>query len=296
MTLHPPQDLDILPVFRDRPDPELLSAIEAHPLDKPNAEYPFSKRLADDNGWPQEFAVRVIQEYRRFVYLACISEHELTPSDEVDQAWHLHLTYTRDYWEEFCPKVLGRALHHDPTQGGEADADRHQSNYERTLKLYRRIFGETPPPDIWPSTAIRFRYSFARVNRGLFAFVPRQPWQVQRDRLVFATLGLFILALILGELTSIGTLFAFVLVSVGVMLLRLRRPDIPRSFRVPGGPYVVPVCGALSSGLLMYTADTYTIIRLFAWMAIGLVVYFMYGRKHSKLRQGARAAGGVSTS
>jgi APA family basic amino acid/polyamine antiporter len=101
---------------------------------------------------------------------------------------------------------------------------------------------------------------------------------------------------ILGELTSIGTLFAFVLVSVGVMLLRLRRPDIPRSFRVPGGPYVVPICGALSSGLLMYTADTYTIIRLFAWMAIGLVVYFMYGRKHSKLRQGTATAAGASAS
>lgn len=89
---------------------------------------------------------------------------------------------------------------------------------------------------------------------------------------------------ILGELTSIGTLFAFVLVSIGVMLLRLRRPDIQRAFRVPGGPYVVPICGALSSALLMYTADTYTIIRLFGWMAIGLVVYSLYGRKHSVLR------------
>ncbi|HEX7669394.1 MAG TPA: amino acid permease [Polyangiaceae bacterium] len=89
---------------------------------------------------------------------------------------------------------------------------------------------------------------------------------------------------ILGELTSIGTLFAFVLVSLGVMILRLRRPDIPRSFRVPGGTYLVPVCGALSSGLLMYTATTHTLIRLFLWMAIGLVIYASYGRKHSKLR------------
>jgi APA family basic amino acid/polyamine antiporter len=95
---------------------------------------------------------------------------------------------------------------------------------------------------------------------------------------------------VLGELTSIGTLFAFVLVSIGVAILRVRRPDLPRAFKVPGGPFVVPVLGAVTSGLLMYTATTATIIRLFGWMALGLVIYFAYGRKHSKLRAGARAA------
>jgi APA family basic amino acid/polyamine antiporter len=89
---------------------------------------------------------------------------------------------------------------------------------------------------------------------------------------------------ILGELTSIGTLFAFVLVSIGVMILRIRRPDIPRGFRVPFGPYVVPILGALTSGALMYTATTQTILRLFAWMVLGLVIYFVYSRHHSKLR------------
>jgi APA family basic amino acid/polyamine antiporter len=95
---------------------------------------------------------------------------------------------------------------------------------------------------------------------------------------------------ILAELTSIGTLFAFVLVSIGVMILRIKRPDLPRVFKVPGGPYAVPILGALTSGLLMYTATTATIIRLFVWMAIGLAIYFAYGRKHSKLWASHRAA------
>ena len=94
---------------------------------------------------------------------------------------------------------------------------------------------------------------------------------------------------ILGELTSIGTLFAFVLVSIGVMILRIKRPDIPRGFKAPGGPYVVPILGALTSLALMYTATTQTIIRLFAWMAIGVVIYVFYGYKHSKLRARLRA-------
>jgi APA family basic amino acid/polyamine antiporter len=97
---------------------------------------------------------------------------------------------------------------------------------------------------------------------------------------------------ILGELTSIGTLFAFVLVSLGVMILRIKRPDIPRAFKVPGGAYFVPICGVLTSGTLMYTATTHTLIRLFVWMALGLVIYYFYGRKHSVLRAKLRAGGG----
>jgi APA family basic amino acid/polyamine antiporter len=91
---------------------------------------------------------------------------------------------------------------------------------------------------------------------------------------------------ILGELTSIGTLFAFLLVSVGVMLLRIRRPDIPRSFKVPGGAYLVPICGVITCLWLIVNAKPHTIIRLFVWMAIGLIIYFTYSVKHSVLRTG----------
>ena len=59
-------------------------------------------RLASENGWSREYAVRVMQEYRRFAFLAVAAGHPVSPSDAVDQAWHLHLVYTRSYWDEFC--------------------------------------------------------------------------------------------------------------------------------------------------------------------------------------------------
>jgi APA family basic amino acid/polyamine antiporter len=91
---------------------------------------------------------------------------------------------------------------------------------------------------------------------------------------------------VLAQLTSVGTLFAFVLVSLGVAILRKQRPDIPRGFRVPGGTYLVPILGALTSLYLMLQESAGTLIRLFGWMAIGLVIYGLYGRKHSKLSRG----------
>jgi hypothetical protein len=87
---------------------------------------------------------------------------------------------------------------------------------------------------------------------------------------------------VLANLTSVGTLLAFFLVNISVMILRLTAPDIPRTFKVPGGPYVVPIIGAALSLLLLATATKSSIERLFIWMAIGLVIYFTYGRRHSK--------------
>ena len=90
---------------------------------------------------------------------------------------------------------------------------------------------------------------------------------------------------ILAELCSIGTLFAFVLVCLGVMILRLKRPDIQRSFEVPFGPYLIPIAGVLCSGGLMGFATLASLKRLAIWMVIGLVFYFLYGAKHSLLQK-----------
>ncbi|MFM5893638.1 MAG: glycine-rich domain-containing protein [Novosphingobium sp.] len=119
-----------------------------------DASLSFAHRLARENGWSADFAARVIEEYRRFCFLAVTSGGEVTPSDAVDQAWHLHLTYSRDYWDHFCPEVLGSDLHHGPTRGGQTERGRFFEQYAQTLKLYEQAFGPAPA-DIWPAAARR---------------------------------------------------------------------------------------------------------------------------------------------
>jgi APA family basic amino acid/polyamine antiporter len=92
----------------------------------------------------------------------------------------------------------------------------------------------------------------------------------------------------LGQLVSIGTLFAFVIVSIGIVVLRRTKPDLPRPFKVPFSP-VVPILSALASLYLMYGLPFDTWARLLIWMAIGLVIYFAYSMRHSKLRRHSSA-------
>lgn len=128
----------------------LYRRIREFRFDAPGTSYTFARRLAKENGWPPTYADRVIEEYRRFAFLAAAAGHPVSPSDAVDQAWHLHLVYTRSYWDEFCGTVLGKPLHHEPSRGGGAERTKFDGWYARTLQGYRRFFAEDPPADIWP--------------------------------------------------------------------------------------------------------------------------------------------------
>lgn len=142
------------------------------------AECPFSfeRRLAQENGWSIPYARRVIGEYKRFVYLAMTAGHPVTPSDQVDQAWHLHLTYTRSYWERFCGKTLPRPLHHEPTKGGETEDAKFDDWYAKTKESYARIYGEQPPGDIWPEASVRFGddLHYERINTKHHYVIPKR--------------------------------------------------------------------------------------------------------------------------
>jgi len=90
------------------------------------------------------------------------------------------------------------------------------------------------------------------------------------------------------DLTNIGTLFAFVLVALGVIVLRRREPDRPRPFRTPWVP-LVPVLGILSCVYLMFGLPWVTWLRFALWLVVGLTVYFLYGRRRSRLNEGQAA-------
>jgi basic amino acid/polyamine antiporter, APA family len=90
----------------------------------------------------------------------------------------------------------------------------------------------------------------------------------------------------LGQMVSIGTLLAFVIVCAAVWILRVRRPDLPRPFRTPLVP-LVPILGILVSLGLMLGLNGITWVRLVVWLLVGMVIYFTYSVKHSKVRNGA---------
>lgn len=117
--------------------------------------------------------------------------------------------------------------------------------------------------------------------------VYRTPYKA--NMLFFVLTGLFggfVPGDIVGEMTSIGTLFAFILVCAGVWIMRVRRPDLKRGFTVPALPFVA-VAGMVVCGAMIYGLGWTNWLRLIAWLALGLVFYFGYGKRHSHLETGA---------
>lgn len=113
----------------------------------------------------------------------------------------------------------------------------------------------------------------------------RTPWKSNMLFFVFTSLfAAFLPESIVGDMTSIGTLFAFILVCIGVWILRVRRPDLERAFRTPAVP-VVSTLGILVCGAMIYGLGWTNWLRLIVWLVIGLIIYFAYSRRHSRINQ-----------
>lgn len=196
----------------DPSDDPLWHGIDAVDFDELGTPYSFARRLADENGWTPNYAARVIDEYKRFCYLAVRAGHAVVPSDAIDQVWHLHLAFSDHYWRVFCGEVLGMDLHHCPANGGDPeDAADHRESYAETIRSYVRLSGELPPTDIWPDTETQFGPGVAmrRVNPADYLIIRRPPkgllWALQ-VALIFAILYFlyqanFTMAIVLGIAT-----------------------------------------------------------------------------------------------
>lgn len=143
-------------------------------LDDPVSPLSFSRRLAKENNWSGTYTARVVEEYRRFLVLCMAASHICCPSDQVDQVWHLHLTYKRSYWDDLCRSILKRPLHHEATRGGTFEQQKHVCLYHQTITSYAQFFGQTPPADIWPTADIRFGQDtqFRRINLSTHWILP----------------------------------------------------------------------------------------------------------------------------
>lgn len=262
---------------------ELWERVCAYSFDDPDSAFPFTERLAKDNGWTLGFALRVVEEYRRFAFLAVVAGHPVSPSDPVDQAWHLHQLYSDSYWDDFNANVLGKTLSHQPTKGGAEETEKFAQWYGRTRESYSRLFGTQPPADIWPTaeTGEAEPAYYTRVNHA-------EHWVVAKGRVKTVTLflllwagtggGLWLSGLLLtgkSPLNFAGSDFlAFYIWSLLILLLPLSWLVL-RSRRVNG---IAPDAGALHPYVLACLNDG---PKLAVYAAISKLIH------EGKLRQDA---------
>lgn len=135
-------------------------------IDKPTVDLTFAQRFARENDFSELFSQQIISEYKKYIYLCCVSSQALTPSSYVDLVWHLHLTYTKSYWIDLCQNTLQKEIHHTPTKGGKAEQNKFENYYNYTLKLYETEFNQKPPLAIWENTTDRFINNFVTINKS----------------------------------------------------------------------------------------------------------------------------------
>jgi uncharacterized membrane protein YgcG len=146
----------------------------------------------------------------------------MTPSVAVDQAWHLHLCYTRSYWIDLCEGIVGRPLHHGPTQGGRLEDARFHEQYERTLHRYEHEFGEPPPADIWPAAERRFAPDASPIWTTRDRFLVLERSLLKRVALALGVTGLGVLGAGASASGSVAVA-VFLLLVVGFIVWKVVR-------------------------------------------------------------------------
>lgn len=206
---------------------ELWGRISLFEFDRPDIKLTFAKRLARENNISESFAKTIIDEYKKFIFLCCVSKNQVTPSHYVDLAWHLHLTYTKSYWVDLCQKTLQREIHHNPTEGGNAEDKKFEDYYGKTLKQYESYFVTIPPVDIWPTSDERFKVRAITIDKNKNWIIPKpNSLRIQSSLYLFFT-GIFISILLIGcsedNYVGVSIFVIVVLALVGWFIYSLRK-------------------------------------------------------------------------
>lgn len=168
----------------------LWNKIKDFQLDDPTVDFKFSDRLARENGWSIRYSLKVIEEYKKFIFLCCVTDTGVTPSDPVDQAWHLHLTFTRSYWIDLCKNTLEKEIHHNPTKGGQKEAAKFNEFYTDTRNIYVEKFGAQQPIDVWQPNKTRFLdINFQRINLKSYWLI-KKPGRFLQYQIIVAVIAL----------------------------------------------------------------------------------------------------------
>ena len=222
---------------------DVYQKLQDYSLEAPSSPGLFSQKLARENDWSLGFAQEAIEEYKKFAFLAVASGHPVSPSEEVDRVWHLHLSYTKSYWNDFCGQVLGIPLHHEPSLGGESETQKFEDWYINTLNSYQTIFGYPAPKEFWPDPEKRFadHSNIKPINTDQNWILPK------RNVLTQVTIAVAVLLLGLGSSEylhktqnislSAGAFFSVLGLAaiVGLMGLTMGIIDVIKNPRPPQG-------------------------------------------------------------
>ncbi len=217
----------------------LLNEILAFKIGSDDDALTFTDRLCRENNWSPAYAERCVSEYKKFVYLAITSTRSVTPSDQVDQVWHLHLTYTKSYWVELCQGVLKKSLHHGPTQGGKSESKKYWHQYQSTLDRYAQVFNESPPLEVWPECEQRFHQAdkFVRLNTASYLLLKKP----SRSLLAVTPLPMLLAACVKGDGSSAWFAIILLIAIVGLGYLLFKAVDQKKNGSSSG-------CGGGSGG------------------------------------------------
>lgn len=190
----------------------LYQSLQDFELDDPTHEFGFTRHLMKNQGWTLTYAQRAIAEYKKFAFLTVVANHQVVPSDQVDQVWHAHVLLTQSYWEVFCPQVLGKKLHHHPARGGRMERAEFHYLYAQTIASYRHFFG-SPPTDIWSPPDLRFgaELKMQRVNFSDYWLIPKRLPQLSISKPIMATVMLAFVTVgcrNVGQKSILGTLLS----------------------------------------------------------------------------------------